>query len=52
MIKAKAKRADKEAQREVRKDTAAIMNERARIAAQKKSTIKVYRGGNMPKDEI
>ena len=52
VIKAKQKRADKETQRELKKDTAAILQERARLADLKKRTVKVYRGGNMPKDEI
>jgi len=52
VIKNKAKSADKMAQRELRKDTAAIMQEKARLSDMKKRTVKVYRGGNMPKDEI
>ena len=55
MIRAKAKRADKDAQREVRKDTMVLMQERARQTAESKKRShggKVFRGGNMPKDEI
>ncbi len=52
VIKNKLKRADKDAQREIKKDTMAIMQERIRQAESKKKTSKVYRGGNGPKDEI
>lgn len=55
VIRAKAKRADKDAQREVKKDTMAIMQERARQASESRKRNqggKIYRGGNMPKDEI
>ena len=53
VIKAKLKKQDKDAQREIKKDTMVIHQERARMAeSRKKGAKKIFRGGNLPKDEI
>ena len=52
VIKRKAKKAEKDAQRELKKDTHAIMLEKARQTEQRRKSRKVYRGGNLPKDEV
>jgi len=53
-IKRKTKAAEKDAVRELKKDTAAIMNEKRNQAFQKSSISrkKIFSGGNMPKDEV
>ena len=52
VIKRKIKKAGKDAQRELKKDTQVIMLEKRRQAEQFRKSRKVYRGGNLPKDEI
>lgn len=52
VIKRKIKKAEKDTQRELKKDTQVIMQEKARQADQRRKGHKVYRGGNMPKDEV
>ena len=52
MVKQKYKKAEKDAIRELKKDTATIMAEKARMQKQRKSTVKIYKGGNGPKDDV
>ena len=52
IVKKKLARVEKEAQRELKKDTMLLQQEKARLSVQKRAGTKIYRGGNMPKDEI
>ena len=52
VIKRKIKKAEKDAQRELKKDTQVIMQEKARLEQERRKSRKVFKSGGMPKDEI
>ena len=52
VIKSKLKKADKDAQRELKKDAQVIMQEKARLEQERRKSRKVYKSGGVPKDEI
>ena len=52
MIKRKLKKADKDAQRELKKDAAVIMQEKARLESERRKSRKVFKSGGLPKDEV